>query len=100
MAALTASTNVNEGRRSDRSNALSYIMRPFNRISVLEVENIREEEASTNKKTIDRVEGRQLVQMFANHCDAFNSGITGVCSEKYQQLLETSYWAIRIKSAA
>ena len=54
----------------------------------MEVENIREEEASTNKKTIDRVEGRQLVQRFANHCDAFNSGVAGVSKEKYQQLLD------------
>jgi hypothetical protein len=67
MAALTASTNVNEGRRSDRSNALSYIMRPFNRIAVLEIKSIREEEASANKKTINRVEGRQRVQVFATH---------------------------------
>jgi len=26
--------------------------------------------------------------MFANHCDAFNSGFAGVCNEKYQQLLD------------
>ena len=31
MTALTASTNVKEGRRSDRANTLSCVMRKFNR---------------------------------------------------------------------
>ena len=47
MAALTASNNVGEGRRSDRANALSYIMRAFNRKAVLEVKTLCAKEAST-----------------------------------------------------
>jgi len=92
MAALTDSTNVGEGRRSDRANALSYIMRDFNRKATLEVAKIRADEVSTKKKTIDRVEGRQRVRMFADHCDTFNSGVerslSVVGDEKYTQLLD------------
>ena len=41
MAAYTASTNVREGRRTDRANALSYIVRAFNREAVIEVTSNR-----------------------------------------------------------
>ena len=64
-------------------------MRPFNRSVIFEVKNIHKEEASTKKKkTINQVERHQWVQMFANHCDQFNSGVACVCNEKYQQLLD------------
>ena len=73
MAALTASNNVGEGRRSDRAAALSYLMRDFNMKSVTEVKSIRNAHGKSDK--IDRVEGRQRIQLFADYCDSFNSRV-------------------------
>ena len=45
MAALTASNNVGEGRRSDQAAGLSHIMRPFNRSAAETVNKSRKEKA-------------------------------------------------------
>ena len=90
MAALTASNNVGEGRRSDRAAALSYLMRDFNMKSVTEVKSIRNAHGKSDK--IDRVEGLQSIQLFADYCDSFNSRVehtrTTAGEEKCRCLLD------------
>ena len=92
MAALTASTHdVGEGRRTDRSGALSYIMRPFNRDVVLEVKEHRAcNTGAWKKKTIERVAGRQRVELYGKYCDTFNSRVeasrAAIGDERCQQV--------------
>ena len=85
MAALTASTGVGEGRRSDRANALSCIMRDFNHGASYDVSKSR-------GKKIKRVEGKDRVSMFASHCSAFNKKVERARSvigeERYGQLVK------------
>ena len=69
MAALTASNNVSEARCSNRSVAILFLMRDFNRESANEVNENRKKEG---KKKIARVEGRKRVEMFSKYCDHFN----------------------------
>ena len=92
MEALTANYNVGEGCRSNQVNALSYIMQDYNRKATFEVAEIRADEVSTEKKTIDRVEGCKRVHMFTDHCNTFNSGVERslfmVSNVKYQQILD------------
>ena len=84
MAAYTASTNVREGRRTDRANALSYIVRAFNREAVIEV-------TSSRGKKVSRVEGRDRVRLYAKHCDKFNRKAerarASIGQENYRQLV-------------
>merc|ERR1712194_816519 len=76
MAALTASTNVGEGRRSDRSAALSRRMRPFNRDAVLEAkERCAGSTGARKKNTVEQVKGRKRIELYGNHCDAFSSKV-------------------------
>ena len=75
LAALVASTNVAEDRRTDRANALSYIMRPFNKDAVREVNKRRSLDTEKELKPLTRVEGWDRVKMFADQCDTFNSNI-------------------------
>ena len=48
MAALSASNNVSEGRRSDRDASLSFIMRRFSRVAADEVNKTRKEKGKKN----------------------------------------------------
>ena len=68
LAALVSSTNVSEGRRSDRSNALSCLMRPFNQESALRATQLR-------GKKVAHIEGRQRTHWFANKLDSFNKNV-------------------------
>ena len=74
MAALTASTNVGEGRRTHRSNALSRIMRGFNHESSHDI-------SKTRGKKVNRVEGSNRVRMFAKHINSFHTEVCrkGAC---------------------
>ena len=88
MAALTASNNVGEGRRSDQAAGLSHIMRPFNR-SAAKTENKSRKEKG--RKSIERIEGRQRVEMFKDACDFFNARAdltrANVGEDRYRQLM-------------
>ena len=68
MAGLVASTNVGKSRRSDRLNALSYLMRPFNEEVALKVTQLQ-------GKKVAHAEGRQQTHWFANELDSFNSNV-------------------------
>ena len=81
---MVSSTNVEEGRRSNRVNAISYVVRGFNKKSA--------EEVSQQKgKTVDRVEGRDRVHLYSNHCDSFNESVerarASIGEEKHGQLV-------------
>ena len=85
MAALTASNNVSEGRRSDREASLLFIMRRFSRFAADEVNKARKEKG---KKNVLRVEGCQNVQLFSAYCDSFNARVARAdVGEKYRQLV-------------
>jgi len=68
-------------------------MRSFNRNAVLEVKELRAGKTGAwKKKTVERVEGRQRIELYGNHCDAFSSKVAAsraaVGDEKYKKLLE------------
>ena len=89
MAAHTAIIHVGEAHRSDRAAPISYLLRGFSSEAVAEINKDCKEKG---KKVIERVEGRQHIEMLSNQCDSFSA-----CAEraradagdgKYQQLFD------------
>ena len=68
MAAYVASTNVGEARRSDRANAISYVVRDFNKTAAYNASKKR-------GKKVSRVEGGNRVRAFAKHIDHFHKKV-------------------------
>ena len=87
MAALNASNNVSEARRSNRSVAISFLMRDFNRESADEVNKNRK---NKRKKKIARVEGRKRVEMFSKYCDCFNEST----DKARVEVGDNQYWCL------
>ena len=73
LAALVASTNVGEDRRTWRAIILSCIMRIFNK-KALDAKRAKEPDPKKKLK-IKRVEGAERIEEYADHCDARNSVI-------------------------
>ena len=87
MAALNASNNVSEARRSNWSVAISFSIRDFNRESADEVNENRKKEG---KKKIARVEGRKRVEMFSKYCDGFNEST----DKARVEVGDNQYWCL------
>jgi len=76
MAALVATTHVEEDWRTWRAMSLSIIMRPFNENTV----DDKKQKVVDQKKRekIIRIEGQERVEQFVDHCDDFDAK---VCKE-------------------
>ena len=75
MVAQVTRTHVEEDRRSWRAMSLSKITRTFNKTAV-EDKKCKEEYPKKREKII-RIEGRERVEQFADHCDEFNNRVEG-----------------------
>ena len=83
-AALVAQTNVDEDRRSNRVNALSYVVRDFSKKAKAEIK------AKTGKD-VRRVESKDRVRLYSEHCDEFREKVDKAKAilgkEKYKDLV-------------
>ena len=83
MTALTTINTVGEGCCSDQVAALSYLMQDFNMKLVTEIKSICNAHRKSN--TIDRMEDRQRIQLFADYYDSFNSRVEHIRSTAGKQ---------------
>mmetsp|Transcript_31076 Transcript_31076/g.74102 ORF Transcript_31076/g.74102 Transcript_31076/m.74102 type:complete len:1200 (+) Transcript_31076:150-3749(+) len=107
MAALVASTSVNEVRRTSRCIALSGILRPFHQAALKEANEIRAIEnewlESQNKEKkageVDRVAGSLRMMLLGDYVDAYSEKVEDTMADVPDEMLRKVFDLVTNKNS-